>query len=66
MKYFDSAEISAAREAELAKQPAERLNARLNPDVDEGIREVADLLTCLPGDQRESAVRGFVLAMLLS
>ena len=65
MEYFDMSALTAQREAELAKQPKEKLEARLDPDGEKGLQNVADLLTFLPEEDRLNAVRGFVLGMLL-
>lgn len=64
MKYFDFAKITDAREAELFKLPKEKLNAPMDPDPVTGVRQIADLLTCLPAEQREAAVRSMIASML--
>lgn len=40
------------------------LNKPVNLSYPEGLKEIADLLTFLPEDKREAAVRGFCAAML--
>lgn len=65
MEYFDMSALTAQREAELARQPKQALEAKLDPDVEKGLQGVADLLTFLPEEDRMNAVRGFVLALLL-
>lgn len=61
---FDYAKLTAEREAELAKQPAEKLNAPMDPDPDKGVAKIAELMTALPEEEREAAVRGMIASML--
>lgn len=64
MKYFDFAKTTDAREAELLELPAEKRNAPMNPDPVTGVQQIADLLVCLPKEQREAAVRSMIASML--
>ena|GEM_PF-2593026 len=63
-EFFDNSEQIAHYQAELAKQPAEMREAKLNPNPDKGYQQIADLLTFLPEEERIGRVRSFVGAML--
>lgn len=64
MKNFEYAKLTEEREKELAKFPAEKLNAPMVEEPEKGISQIAELLTCLPEEERESAVRSMIASML--
>lgn len=61
---FEYQKITDEREAKLAQMPAEKLNAPMDPDPDTGIAKIAELLTELPEEEREPAVRSMIASML--
>lgn len=64
MEYFSYKKVTDAREAELLALPKELLDAPMDPDPEIGVKKIAALLTCLPEEEREAAVRGMIPAML--
>ena len=64
MEYFDVSDIIASYEAELSKHDSRELNTPLDPDPEKGLKQIADLLTFLPEEQRVATVKAFVNVML--
>lgn len=48
---------------EIEKQPADILSQEIPADANEGLEEMASMLTFLPEERRKGAVVGFVMAM---
>ena len=64
MNSFNNSERKALREEAFAQFDKKVLAERVNTDYPAGIKEIADLLTFLPEESRESAVRAFVRLVL--
>ena len=64
MNYFDMSESVNKNIEEIDKLDSLLKKQVIDPDSDKGPKQVAELLTFLPEDQRMGAVIGFVMAML--
>jgi hypothetical protein len=66
MKKFDNSANRAVRRKALDGLDKKTLAEKVNPNYPEGLKEIAGLLTFLPEESREAAVRSLVRAVLLS
>lgn len=65
-EYFNYDDITNARIADIEAHDPAILNAKMPEDLDEAVKLISSLLTYMPEEKRDAAVRSFIAVMLVS